>query len=420
MLDSAVTSRNCPPLIKHGAAMKKRLRVIILALEISFLSVCIPFMPTHISEARNTTSEQTRVNHDVITGIELLYDGKFDEAEILFYKIAAEKPKDPAGYFYLAMVTWSRLASGFWSREMVDEYGERIDKAIFIARKKIEEEKADAFTYFYLGGALGFKGRFQLMQQKWLSSFFLALEAINALETCQKMDPNNKDVMLGLGIFDYYTARLSGVLRFLSYLLVHEGDKEEGLRKLHVAANEAVYSSIEAKSLLLHIYLFLEHAHYSKALALAQELAQKFEQAPRNKYLEGVAYMMVGDEIKYREVVDFLKKRASHENSKDQAIIWSRRVYYLEASHCLVRQQTDKARSKLDTILSQPDPKLDPLMLAWPLLKKGMSYDIEGNREEAVKYYRKILRLKNGAGAQFLAQRYLDEPAQRGDPFLAY
>jgi TPR repeat protein len=59
-------------------------------------------------------------------------------------------------------------------------------------------------------------------------------------------------------------------------------------------------------------------------------------------------------------------------------------------------------------------------MLAWPLLKKGMSYDMEANREEAIKYYRKILELKNGAGAQFLAQRYLNEPAQRGDPFLAY
>ncbi len=400
--------------------MKKRLRVIIFALEISFLSVCIPLMPTHISEARNTTSKPTQVNQTIIKGIELLYDWKFDEAENLFNKIVAKKPKDPAGYFYLAMVTWSRLASGFWSSEMVDQYGDRIDEAIFIAKKKIEEEKADGFTYFYLGGALGFKGRFHLMQQKWLSSFLLALEAIKALETCQKMDPNNKDVLLGLGIFDYYTARLSGVLKFLSYLLIHEGNKVEGLRKLHVAAEEAIYSSIEAKSLLLHIYLFLEDTHYPKAIVLAQELAERFDQAPRNKYLEGVAYIRVGNENKYREVLNSFREKASRENSRENAGIWSRRVQYLEATHYLVRRQTEKARSKLDVVLSQPNPKLDPLMLAWPLLKKGMSYDIEGNREEALKYYRKILRLKNGAGAQFLAQRYLDEPAQREDPFLAY
>jgi tetratricopeptide (TPR) repeat protein len=234
------------------------------------------------------------------------------------------------------------------------------------------------------------------------------------------MDPNNKDVLLGLGIFDYYTARLSGVLKFLSYLLVHEGNKEEGLRKLHIAADEAAYSSIEAKSLLLHIYLFLEEDHYPQALVLAEELAERFDEAPRNKYLQGVAYIRLGDEKKYREVVEFFRKRASNEKSKERAFLWGRRVHYLEASHCLFRHQTEKARSKLDNILSQPDPELDPLMLAWPLLKKGMSYDMEANREEAIKYYRKILKLKNGAGAQFLAQRYLEEPALRGDPFLAY
>ncbi|UCB48534.1 MAG: hypothetical protein JSW56_15570 [Deltaproteobacteria bacterium] len=394
--------------------------MIIFALEISFLSVCIPLILTHLSDARNTTSKPTPVNHDIIKGIELLYDWKFDEAESIFHKIIAEEPNDPGGYFYLAMVTWSRLASGFWFPEMVDQYGDRIDEAILVAKRKIEEEKADSFTYFYLGGALGFKGRFHLMQQKWLSSFFLALEAIKALETCQKMDPNNKDVLLGLGIFDYYTARLSGVLKFLSYLLVHEGNKEEGLRKLHVVAEEAVYSSVEAKSLLLHIYLFLENAHYPKALILAQELAERFDQAPRYKYLEGVAHIRLGNENKYRQVVEFLRKKASLADSEERAFIWDRRVHYLEASHCLVRLQTEKARSKLDTILSQPNPKLDPLMLAWPLLKKGMSYDLEADREEATKYYTMILNLKNGAGAQFLAQRYLDEPAQRGDPFLAY
>ena len=196
--------------------MKKQLKVIISSLRISILFTCVLFISPRISEPLETTSNPVPVNKDIIRGIELLFDSKFDTAENLFYKVIAENPKSPAGYFYLAMVTWSRLASGFWSPETVQEYGERINKAIFIARRKIEDKEADSFTYFYLGGALGFKGRFQLMQQKWLSSFFLALEAIDALKTCKELDPTNKDVLLGLGIFDYYTARLSGVLKFLS------------------------------------------------------------------------------------------------------------------------------------------------------------------------------------------------------------
>ncbi len=405
---------------KKGPCMKRQLKVILIALEVSILSICMPSMYPKISEALEKRAETISPNPKIIKGIHLLYDGKFDTAENIFYRVVAGKPEDPAGYFYLAMVTWSKLASGFWSPEMVQQYGERIDKAIWIAKKKIEDGKSDSFTYFYLGGALGFKGRFHLMEQRWLSSFYLAIEAIRALETCREMDPSNKDVLLGLGIFDYYTARLSGVLKFLSYLLVHKGDKEEGLRKLHIAAEEAIYSSVEAKSLLLHIYLFLEEEYFQKALILANELAERFSGSPRNIYLKGVAYIRLDMDHKYREVVDCLRQTACTANSKEDAISWEKQALYLEASHDLFHAQLEKARSKLDAILSHLDPEYDPLMIAWPLLKKGMSYDLEGNREEASSYYKKILAMKNGAGAQFLAQKYLDEPPQKGDPFLGY
>jgi tetratricopeptide (TPR) repeat protein len=257
------------------------------------------------------------------------------------------------------------------------------------------------------------------MQRKWFSSFLLALEAIDAMKTSLKIDPNNRDVLFGLGIFDYYTARLSGVLKFLSYLLVHKGDKEEGLRKMHIAADEAIYSTIEAKSLLLHIYLFLEPG-YSKALPLAEELAFRFKEAPRNVYLQGITYVRLGMHSKYRAIVDYLNRRRQKETSPVNAFIWGKRGLYLEASYYLFHHQYDMARSKLQAILTQKNPEKDPFMIAWPLLKIGMSYDLENKRKMALDYYKSILEMKNGAGAQFLAEKYIDEPAERGDPFLGY
>ena len=45
-----------------------------------------------------------------------------ESAENLFQKVVEQNPNDSGAYFYLAMVTWSRLASGFWSPENVQEY----------------------------------------------------------------------------------------------------------------------------------------------------------------------------------------------------------------------------------------------------------------------------------------------------------
>jgi tetratricopeptide (TPR) repeat protein len=382
-----------------------------------FLCLLSLFLPE--SEAWGELSPQRAYDPDIVRGIELLYNMGFDQAEDVFSRKIVEDPSDPAGYFYLAMVSWSRLASGFWLPEVVRTYGERIDRTISVAKRAIKEGEPDSYTYFYLGGALGFKGRFLLMQRKYLSSFFLARDAVKALKTCQAMDPTNKDVLLGLGIFDYYTARLSGARKFLSFLLIHKGDKEEGLRKLNAVANEALYSATEAKSLLLHIYLFSESDH-EKALPLAKEMAQGFWKDPLYQVLAGVVYLKLDMDREYKATLDSFYDRSREQTAPQKAAIWRNRGLYLEATAHLFRRRYDEARSLLRAIRRSTDETEDPLMMAWPLLKIGMTYDLEGAREKALECYQEILNSENGAGAQFLAEKYTRKPAVKDDPFLGY
>jgi len=383
------------------------------------VALCTPAALPEAAEVEPAKSHKERPDLDIIKGINHLYDLEFDEAERLFSKMVSERPEYPAGYFYRAMVTWSRLSVGFWTTQNLKEYVERIDQTISVARTRIEKDAKDSRSYFYLGGALGFKGRFELMQQNWFSSYNLAYDAIQALKTCQKLEPDNKDVLLGLGIYDYYTARLSGVLKFLTYLFLHRGNKDEGLRKLNVAAKEAIYSGPEAKSMLIHIYLFLEE-DYSKALPLIQDLRTKFRKNMRYPYFEGLLHIRQNNELKYRETVEFLRTESLRKATKAEFRVWENQALYLEATYHLFRGETQQARSKLDAILSKADPALDPDMIAFPLLKKGMSYDLDGKREKALEYYRQILNMENGASAQFFAQKCIDEACKKGDPFLGY
>jgi len=358
-------------------------------------------------------------NPDILKGIELLYNTDFDEAEKLFRKVVEDFPKRPAGYFYLAMTTWSRLTYGFWSRETVQEFKKRIDRTITVAEKRIGENSSDSYDHFYLGGALGFKGRFELMRNNWLSSFLLARKAIDALEICLETDPSNKDVLFGLGTFDYYTAKMSGVLKFLTYLLIRQGDAEEGLQKLHVAAEEAIYSSSEAKSMLLHIYLFLEE-DFLKALRVAEDLEQRYHSNSRYTVLKGVCYIRLGMDEKYRDTVTELRKKNSHNPSTKTANEWARRALYLEIIDDLFHELYPQARAKAEMLLKQSDEENDPGMIGWPMMKIGTSYDLEGYRQKAVESYEKVLNLKNAAGAQFLAQKYLSDPPHKTDPFIGY
>ncbi len=372
------------------------------------------------SEKGDTPDPQdVKVDHEILRGIHLIYERQFDNAEDLFKKVIAGCPDESAGYFYLAMVSWSRLASGFWSPDFVEEFKNRIDRTIEIAEARVDKKVAGSYDFFYLGGALGFKGRFELMKGNWISSFFLATNAIDALKTCLKMDPTNKDVLLGIGTFDYYTARLAGVLKFLTYLLLHKGNKEEGLRKLNIAAKEAIYSATETKSVLLHIYLFLEQ-DFKNALIFSNELAKRYAENPRFKVFQGVSYIRLKMDRQYKETVNELRQRSAEASKRETAAMWERRALYLESIYDLFQGRYSEARSILKKILDHPDPVNDPSMLAWPLIKIGMSYDLEKNREEAITYYNQVLNMENGAGAQFLAEKLLQSPLKRGDPFIGY
>jgi hypothetical protein len=415
-----ILKRSPLPLKKDAHLSERRLlRVFFLLIAVSWLSLAFAEDVGCANSIKPSLGSGVPVNKKVLRGIDLLYNHYFDESEVLFRKVIAESPDRPMGHFYLGMVSWSRLASGFWFPERVREYNARLDRTIDVARKRIEDRLADGFDFLYLGGALGFKGRFELMRDKWFSSFLLAVDAVEALKRCLYEDPDNKDVLLGLGTFDYYTARMSGVLKFLSYLLLHRGSKEKGLEKLHTAANEAIYSGSEAKSMLLHIYLFLEE-DFVKALHLAKDLQQRYDRNPRYEYLKGVSQIRLGRDTDFRATLNNLRQKSDEASTPEMTSLWCRRSLYLESTYDLFHTRYSNARYKLRAILRQPDETNDPSMIAWPLLKIGMSYDLEGLRDTAERYYGRVLDMKNGSGAQFLAKKLSGQPPTKNDPFIGY
>jgi len=170
---------------------------------------------------------------------------------------------------------------------------------------------------------------------------------------------------------------------------------------------------------LLHIYLFLEEDS-SRALSLAGELANGFPSIPRYRYFEGLAYLRIGMDFRVPGHRGFHATRF-----RKVRIVGQGRPLDpadpLPGSGARPLQGSHKGgRIKLDTLLSMADPVSDPAMVAWPVLKIGMSYDLEGQREKALEHYTRVLEMKNGAGAQFLAQKYAQNPVQPKDPFIGY
>ena len=164
--------------------------------------------------------------------------------------------------------------------------------------------------------------------------------------------------------------------------------------------------------------MFLEE-DFLKALALIKDLTKKYPESPRHWILLGVCYIRLGMDHEYHRTVSLLRRKSPQVKGYE-AGIWLRRAIYLETVYDLYHAQYAPARAKLKNILKAPDPTKDPAMIAWPLLKIGMSYDLEGNRAQALEYYRQVSKMENGSGAQFLVKKLLEDPPKENDPFIGY
>ena len=108
------------------------------------------------AEARDPATQPNIADPDIIRGIEHIYNLEFDRAEELFRRKIAAVPNEPTSYFYLAMVSWSRLAAGFWSPDVIETYGDAgaqhpfdIEKAIKMLVNKAVQTKATGVIRYY-------------------------------------------------------------------------------------------------------------------------------------------------------------------------------------------------------------------------------------------------------------------------------
>jgi tetratricopeptide (TPR) repeat protein len=147
-------------------------------------------------------------------------------------------------------------------------------------------------------------------------------------------------------------------------------------------------------------------------------MENRYKNNPAHLYLLGITYIRLNMDDEYGSVLEYFREKSGDEQQKGALTVWKKRGDYLEASNYLFHAQYDKSRRILNNILADPDPEFNPYMIAWPLLKIGMSYDLEGKREKALEYYYRVIDLENGSGAQFLAKKYIEMPLDKDSPFL--
>jgi hypothetical protein len=353
-----------------------------------------------------------RVQH----GIDFIYNIEFEKADKEFAEVIHLKPDHPAGYFFQAMTEWWRILSNFDDESHDKKFLAMLENVVAICDNRLDKNENDVTALFFKGGAVGFKGRLRANRGAWLLAANDGLVALPVMRKANKLEPENYDVLLGMGIYNYYADLVPSQYPVVKPLMLFlpGGDKKKGLEQLELAATKARYAKVEAMYFLLQTY-FAYEKQYVRALELARELHARYPRNPLFHRMYGRCYVSLGYWAEAFQVFNEVEERyRNHQAGYDDYDV--REAYYYIGRHLFLASRFDDALKNLyrcDEISRKVDKSGSSGFMSMANLTIGMIYDLQMKRGSALAQYQKVLLMKEYENTYKEARRFMEKPYSR-------
>ncbi len=360
--------------------------------------------------------EDPAIDRQVQRGIDEIYNFEFDKAEADFADLIRLLPDHPVGYFFTAMIQWERIISNFDDESRDDQLYEKLDAVIDLCEKHLDKNPKDVTALFFKGGAVGFRGRLRANRGKWLGAANDGIVALPLVRKAYELEPNNYDVLLGIGIYNYYASVIPDKYPIVKPAMIFfpSGDRKKGLEQLRQASLHAKYASVEATYFLMQNY-FIYEKDYANALDLSRTLHGRY---PNNsifhryygRCLVSTGYLGEANEI----FVDIIERYSQNQTGYDTYD--AREAYYYIGRFEFLAGQFDSSLHMLyrcDELSRKLDKGESSGFMSLANLLIGMIYDAQGRRPYALQQYQKVLAMKEYESSHRDAKKFIEQAYKR-------
>ena len=381
--------------IQKPLNIKKQKLILLLIVFFNFFNISI----------KSQTAEE-----NTLAGIDLIYHLKFDSAESKFREIINSDRRNPAGYFFLAMIDWWKINLNKENESLDEIFFGKVDKVIEVADNLLDNNENDDNAMFYKGGALGYRGLVKGLRESWLKAAEDGREAINLLQRANEINMNNKDVLFGVGLYNYFAEYIPETYPVVKPLMLifPKGDKVKGLSQIKETLNGSKYAKTEAKYVLAYLNVIYEK-NYIEAETYSKSLTEEFPENPVfQKYL-GNSYVGQGKWTEALSVWKSIIEKTDSSKPGYSSVFLKRESNYYTALCFLKLNRIIEAEpfvEKALEITQKIDTENDDAYTSYIYLISGMLNDVKGNKSTAVNFYDKVLSMKNYQNSHQEAERF--------------
>ncbi|MCB0722023.1 MAG: tetratricopeptide repeat protein [Ignavibacteriae bacterium] len=345
----------------------------------------------------------------IIKGLDHMYHMRLDSAKIEYDRVISLNPKNPEGYFFLVLLQWWRININKEDISNDENFFRAVDKVIDIADNVLDNNSNDDNAMFYKGGAIGYRGLVHALRENWLKAAEDGRRSLNLFEEASKINPSNKDVMFGNGVYNYFAEYIPDRYPFLKPLLIlfPSGDKNKGLLQIKETAMNSKFGKVEAKFILSYLYLKYEK-NFTEAEIYSKDLSDNYPENPQfARYLYN-SYVGAG---KFQEAIEgwqkILQFASEGKFGFNTPVLLREANYYLGFSYMYTgnNEEAKKYLLKSEELSSQID-KDATMIKAFTLLWLGVVNGRLGDKSKAREYFDKVLEMDNFGDSHDQAEKY--------------
>jgi tetratricopeptide (TPR) repeat protein len=327
--------------------------------------------------------------------LDLLYDGRPDDARRALADARAKAPRDAVGAYLEALVEVWRLEQKPPSAAADRAFLERADEAVRFAERALAADPGDLRALLARGATQGVRSRFHLFRGQRTDAARAAARMRADLLRVREGVPASADAAFGIGLYDYYAdvlSRFAKVLRFLAGL--PGGDRVRGLALIESAGEGSLFHDDEVQAQLYEIYAFYEDRP-DRALSEARGMRRRHPGWPLwglrlAEHLRERMGLYAESARVARELVEAAER--GNINYRGAALVQAR--VSLGESLRLDLRFADARRELL--AVKDGSPELAPTVARARLLL-GRCLESEGDREGAVAHYRRAAQAADRA-----------------------
>jgi len=346
-------------------------------------------------------------------GLDRLYDMDFAAANAIFTGVEKRYPGHPVGPFLRALAPWWEIQVDPEDDSHDDAFFDAMDDVIDRCDRRLRRDKNDIDALFFKAGALAFRGRLHTDRKHWLRAARDGQKAMHYFDEVRKRQPENPDLLLGLGLFDYLAAVapeqypiLKPFARFFP-----KGDRVRGLQELSQAVEKGTFVPAEAAFCLVQIHYIFER-DYATALHYARWLRNRYPNNSLFHIYEGRSYARLNLWPDERlDLLDVLQRQAEGRTGYRGDV--TQQALYVLGRDEVKRRVYDDALSHLSRLEILPNRgRSDSDYKAFGRLYRGMALDALGRRDEALYWYNRALGTRPPEEVRDKARSYLRAPYQ--------